>query len=81
MSIGGGLPGGSIVARAARVALRAIGRWPDLLPAHLGLGSAALALGRFDEAESALAAALALAPDAPEVVDLEQRLRARLQGP
>ncbi len=61
--------------------LRAIGQWPDLLPAHLGLGSAALALGRFDEAESALAAARALAPDAPEVVDLEQRLRARLQGP
>jgi tetratricopeptide (TPR) repeat protein len=53
---------------------RALGNWPDLVPASLGLGSAALVLGRLEEAKAALAAAKKLAPDDPEVAALEERL-------
>ncbi len=52
-------------------------RYPENAEAHMALGVAALALGRFDEAELALDKALSLRPDFPEALHNLGQLRVR----
>lgn len=55
--------------------LAAAALWPVALPAYLGAARTGLALGRLDDASTALAEAERLAPGHPEVAALEQRLQ------
>jgi tetratricopeptide (TPR) repeat protein len=55
---------------------QAVEKWPDLLPAYLGIASVEIAEGRTMEAESALDAARAIDASDPGIAELERRLGA-----
>lgn len=61
-------------ADAAGVYERALARWPDLVPAHVGRCLAALALGDRAAAEESLAATQRLAPEHPRLNELRRSL-------
>lgn len=63
------------LAEALEQYLAAAALWPVALPAYLGAARAGLALGRLDDASTALAEAERLAPGHPEVAALQQRLQ------
>lgn len=58
----------------AEYAGRAVGLWPDLLPAQQMLFEAQAGLGRLDEAKATLAELRRLAPGHPGIAELEGRL-------